>query len=74
MNLKTAINSKIMFGKSDLSISNLKEGWCTTFWMRQNPINGLTFLCFNKDCYSKVYPLFMQYNNATFGRVTLKAS
>ena len=74
MNLKAAINSNIMFGKSDLSISNLKEGLWYRFWMRQNPVNDLTFLCFNKDCYSKVYPLFMQYNNTTFGRVTLKAS
>ena len=58
MNLKAAINSNIMFGKSDLSISKSYR-----FRMRQNPINGLTFLCFNKDCYSKVYPFFMQYNN-----------
>ena len=58
MNLKAAINSNIMFGNSDLSISK----WYR-FRMRKNPINGLTFLCFNKDCYFKEIPLFMQYNN-----------
>ena len=55
MNLKAAINSNIMFGKYDLSISNLKEGWWYSFLI-----------------VSKVHPLFMQYNNTKFGRVTLK--